>query len=54
MVAYVCELINAGRILQSDAQFLHGMLEGIAKAEAQAFSLLEQLGADPVRYAQNP
>mmetsp|Transcript_13837 Transcript_13837/g.35766 ORF Transcript_13837/g.35766 Transcript_13837/m.35766 type:complete len:501 (-) Transcript_13837:39-1541(-) len=33
---------------ESDAQFLHGMLEGIAKAEAQAFSLLRDLGADPL------
>ncbi len=33
----------------SDREFLHGLLEGIARIEAQAYSLLHQLGASPLR-----
>lgn len=32
----------------SDAQFLHGLLEGIARIEAQGYALLAKLGATPV------
>lgn len=32
----------------SDVEFLHGMLEGIANIEARAYSLLTELGADPL------
>lgn len=32
----------------SDVEFLHGMLEGIASIEARAYSLLTELGADPL------
>ena len=33
---------------ESDAQFLHGLLEGIARIEQRAYALLEALGATPV------
>jgi sugar (pentulose or hexulose) kinase len=32
-----------------DAQFLHGLLEGIARIEARGYDLLVELGATPVR-----
>jgi len=33
---------------QDDALFLHGLLEGIARIEAQGYRLLQELGADPL------
>jgi len=33
----------------NDVQFLHGLLEGIARIEAQGYALLAQLGATPVK-----
>jgi len=33
---------------QDDALFLHGLLEGIARIEAQGYRLLQGLGADPL------
>ena len=30
----------------SDVEFLHGMLEGMASIEARAYGLLRELGAD--------
>ncbi|BAN35493.1 pentulose/hexulose kinase [Sulfuricella denitrificans skB26] len=33
---------------QEDALFLHGLLEGIARIEAQGYRLLQELGADPL------
>ena len=32
----------------SDVQFLHGMLEGMANIEARAYGLLRELGAAPL------
>ena len=32
----------------SDVEFLHGMLEGMASIEARAYGLLRELGADPL------
>ena len=32
----------------NDAQFLHGLLEGIARIERESYDLLAQLGATPV------
>ena len=32
----------------SDAQFVHGLLEGIARIERESYDLLTQLGATPV------
>jgi sugar (pentulose or hexulose) kinase len=32
-----------------DAAFLHGLLDGIAKIEADGYRMLERLGASPVR-----
>lgn len=34
---------------QSDAEFLHGLLEGIARIEAMGYQRLVELGASPVR-----
>ena len=36
---------------ESDVQFLHGMLEGMANIEARAYSLLTELGAAPLTKA---
>lgn len=36
------------RNADSDVQFLHGMLEGMANIEARAYSLLRELGAAPL------
>ncbi|GAO35700.1 sugar kinase [Sulfuricella sp. T08] len=33
---------------QDDALFLHGLLEGIARIEAQGYHLLQELGSDPL------
>ncbi len=33
---------------ESDVQFLHGMLEGMANIEARAYGLLRELGAAPL------
>ena len=33
----------------NDVQFLHGLLEGIARIESQGYALLAQLGATPVK-----
>jgi sugar (pentulose or hexulose) kinase len=33
---------------QDDARFLHGLLEGIARIEAQGYRLLQELGAPPL------
>ena len=32
----------------SDVEFLHGLLEGMASIEAKAYGLLRELGADPL------
>lgn len=34
---------------ETDAQFLHGLLEGIARIEARAYARLAELGATPVK-----
>lgn len=33
---------------EDDSLFLHGLLEGIARIECEAYNLLKQLGATPV------
>lgn len=38
---------------ESDVQFLHGMLEGMANIEARAYSLLTELGAAPLTKVSN-
>ena len=38
----------SGDFAGSDAQFLHGLLEGIAQIERESYDLLTQLGATPV------
>ncbi|MBT9611798.1 MAG: FGGY-family carbohydrate kinase [Burkholderiales bacterium] len=34
----------------NDVQFLHGLLEGVARIESQGYALLAQLGATPVKH----
>jgi len=34
--------------VEDDSLFLHGLLEGIARIECEAYTLLKQLGATPV------
>lgn len=34
--------------IEDDSLFLHGLLEGIARIECEAYNLLKQLGATPV------
>ena len=41
-------------LAESDVQFLHGMLEGMANIEARAYSLLTELGAAPLTKASSP
>ena len=49
------DLLHAGSAVwlpnaaaDSDVEFLHGMLEGMASIEARAYGLLRELGADPL------
>lgn len=38
----------SGDLAENDAQFLHGLLEGIARIERESYDLLTRLGATPV------
>ena len=38
---------------ESDAVFLQGLLEGVARIEAESYQLLQQLGATPVKKVAN-